>query len=173
MEMMSVDVVGAMSDALLGELTTCWLDVANAGGAVGFPFVPVSQAVVEAAVADLAAEIQQGDVVLVQARFADELVGWVTLRLNPSKLTSHWATVERLQSHPLQRGAGVGGALLACACDHARSMGLEELRLALRGGEGLETFYERRGWVEIGRHRNALRLRDGDDRDEVTMVLRL
>ena len=112
-------------------------------------------------------------VVLVVARSGGFMVGWVTLRLNSSRLTSHWATVERLQSSPTHRAAGVGSALLDCLTLHGRTLGLEQLRLSLRSGEGLESFYERRGWTEIGRHRNALRLPHGDDRDEVFMTLQL
>ena len=52
-------------------------------------------------------------------------------------------------------------------------MGLEHLRLVLRSGENLEAFYESLGWVEVGRHPNALRLAPGDDRDEVSMMLDL
>ena len=59
---------------------------------------------------------------------------------------------------------------------HARQvarqdMGLEQLHLAARGGMGLEHFYARLGWREIGRWPGALRLAPGDDRDEVLMVL--
>jgi hypothetical protein len=43
-------------------------------------------------------------------------------------------------------------------------MGLEQLRLAVRGGCGLEPFYARLGWKEIGRWPGALRLAPGDDR---------
>lgn len=54
-----------------------------------------------------------------------------------------------------------------------RSRRLEHLRLLLRGGENLEVFYSRLGWTEIGRHPQALRISSGDDRDEVSMMLRL
>jgi hypothetical protein len=50
-------------------------------------------------------------------------------------------------------------------------MGLEQLHLAARGGMGLERFYARLGWREIGRWPGALRLAPGDDRDEILMVL--
>ena len=50
-------------------------------------------------------------------------------------------------------------------------MGLEQLHLAARGGTGLEAFYARLGWREIGRWPNALRLAADDTRDEVLMVL--
>jgi hypothetical protein len=51
------------------------------------------------------------------------------------------------------------------------AMGLEQLHLAARGGMGLEDFYSRLGWQEIGRWPGALRLGPGDDRDEVLMIL--
>jgi hypothetical protein len=50
-------------------------------------------------------------------------------------------------------------------------MGLEQLHLAARAGLGLEEFYGRLGWREIGRSPGALRLGPGDDRDEVLMLL--
>lgn len=45
--------------------------------------------------------------------------------------------------------------------------------IGLRGGMGLEGFYERLGWEIVGRWPAALRLAPGDDRDEVLMVLPL
>jgi GNAT superfamily N-acetyltransferase len=169
-----IRVVGSpISDSHRSELANCWMEVANSGGAVGFPFLPVAIAAVAAAMDMLADEIERGDVILLEARCDETLVGWVTLRLNRSKLTAHWAAVERLQSHPAHRGIGVGARLLAAVVAHSRGVGLEHLHLALRGGEQLETFYERQGWQEIGRHIGALRLSEGDDRDEVFMTLRL
>lgn len=52
-----------------------------------------------------------------------------------------------------------------------QEMGLEQLRLAARGGMGLERFYARLGWREIGRWPNALRPAPDDDRDEILMLL--
>lgn len=37
-------------------------------------------------------------------------------------------------------------------------LGLEQLHLAVRGGMGLEGFYARLGWREIGRWPGALRM---------------
>ena len=59
---------------------------------------------------------------------------------------------------------------MAAVVEHAKTSGLEQLRLVLRGGEGLEDFYAELGWIEIGRQPAALRLPEGDDRDEVMMV---
>ena len=52
-----------------------------------------------------------------------------------------------------------------------QEMGLEQLHLAARGGMGLERFYAKLGWREIGRWPGALRLAPGDDCDEVLMIL--
>jgi len=54
-----------------------------------------------------------------------------------------------------------------------RTLGLEHLQLTVRGGTGLESFYERFGYVVVGRHPGAVRVAPGDDRDEVMMVARL
>lgn len=180
--------------ALCDGIARCWLDVSNAGGAVGFPFLPVSMDQVHVALARLIDEVNAGSVLLFiaesnsaaegnsvaesnsAAEQEGEVRGWVLLRLNRSKLTQHWGYVERLQSHPDSRGSGIGKLLMATLVEHARSLGLEQLHLVLRGGENLEPFYEQLGWVEIGRHSGALRLSDGgrdDDRDEVSMLLRL
>jgi len=154
-------------------LCRCWLDVSNAGGAVGFPFLPVAEADVRDAAKALARKVEAGDVLVFVAERDDQVLGWVSLRLNRSDLTSHWASIERLQSRPEIRGQGIGVLLLNAAVDHARSIGLEQLWLVVRGGEGLEGFYSANGWEEIGRHPGALRLSAGDDRDEVSMMLRL
>jgi GNAT superfamily N-acetyltransferase len=158
------------SETHRGEIAHCWMDVANAGGAVGFPFQPVALDEVFEAVEELATEIETGHVVLLEARHKKMLAGWVTVRKNESPLTAHWATIARLQSHPNQRNRGVGATLLSFAEKHANDIGLDHLRLVLRSGEGLEAFYVKAGWTEIGRHRNALRLSANDYRDEVLMT---
>lgn len=159
--------------ALSEQIAQCWMDVANDGGAVGFPFVPVEIGVVRDAVRLLASDIERGRRTAIGARVDDELVGWVSLTFNTSPLTTHWAKLQHLQSHPTCRGQGIGAALLGGAVEHARSLGLEQLILNVRGGENLEPFYERFGWHEIGRHVGALRFPDHDNRDEVLMAITL
>ncbi|GHF04161.1 GNAT family N-acetyltransferase [Streptomyces morookaense] len=161
---------------LRAELTDCWVAVTNAGGAAGFPFPPVDVAdvapVVDRLVAGLAPERSR----LVMARAGGALAGWVVLNRDPGRLVGHWATINHLQTHPAFRGRGIGSALVREARRIARDqLGLEQLHLAARGGEGLERFYERLGWREVGRWPGALRLGEGegDTRDEVLMVLGL
>jgi GNAT superfamily N-acetyltransferase len=96
----------------------------------------------------------------------------VHLQRNPYPLIAHWGTISHLQTLPACRGQGIGGALMAHARQVGRAeMGLEQLRLAARGGTGLEHFYGRLGWTVIGRWPAALRLAPGDDRDEILMIL--
>lgn len=58
-------------------------------------------------------------------------------------------------------------------CQIARQeIGLEQLHLAARGGMGLERFYAKLGWREIGRWPGTLRLAPGEDCDEILMILR-
>ena len=161
----------AEGDGIGASLRRCWLDVSNSRGAVGFPFVPVSDEAMNEAMRRLIDDVDSGSVLLFVAENEDGLVGWVSLRLNQSALTRHWATVERLQSRPEHRNDGVAKNLMSAVVDHAATIGLEQLRLVVRGGEGLESFYSRLGWTEIGRHRAALRMAEGDDRDEVSMML--
>ena len=153
------------------ELVNCWMIVANNGGAVGFPFPPVGiddvKPVADELIADLDPEYSQ----ILLARFDGVLAGWLSLSRYRDRVVPHWGTVKRVQTHPDFRGRGIGTALMHRVRDVARDeLGLEQLRLEARGGEGLEDFYGRLGWREIGRWPDALRF-DHGDRDEVLMLL--
>ncbi|WP_051096328.1 GNAT family N-acetyltransferase [Streptomyces sulphureus] len=155
-----------------GELVACWVAVANAGGAVGFPFPPVGEAEVRPVAEKLFGEVGGGTCRLVTARVGGRMAGWLAVRRQSDPLVAHWGTVHHVQTHPAFRRRGVGAALMAEARRLAREeWGLEQLHLAARGGAGLEGFYERLGWREAGRWPGALRLSPGDDRDDVLMVL--
>jgi len=158
---------------LRGALTACWRDVSNAGGAVGFPFLPVSDDVVAPAVEAMLADLAPTGTRLLVALDGQQLLGWVLLDTHASRLVAHWASIRRLQTALPARGTGVGDALLAEVTRAAREEKLEHLVLEARGGTGLDTYYARRGWYEYGRHRGALRLGTGDDRDDVLMRLDL
>jgi len=156
------------------RLASCWLEVSNAGGAVGFPFLPVTADQVGAATDGLVGSLDPGATRLLVAEDGPALMGWLALERNRSPLTSHWARILRVQTSLAYRDRGVGRELMYEAARSAREdLGLEQLHLELRSGQGLEDFYESCGWREVGRWPGALRLRDGDDRDEVLMVLRL
>ncbi|MFI9586960.1 GNAT family N-acetyltransferase [Streptomyces sp. NPDC052236] len=154
------------------ELIDCWIAVTNTGGAAGFPFPPVGEDNVAPVADKLLGRLNPQRSRLLIAKTDGILAGWVILNRDPNRLVGHWGTVHRLQTHPNWRGRGIGVALAHKLRKIARDeLGLEQLHLAARGGEGLEKFYGRLGWREIGRWPEALRLAPDDTRDEVLMVL--
>ncbi len=74
---------------------------------------------------------------------------------------------------PARRGRNLGRLLLAAMHRTAREEGVEVARLDVRSGLGLVGFYERSGYVEVGRVPGAIRVAPGDDRDTVLMARRL
>jgi len=157
-----------------GQLLDCWREVSNAGGAVGFPFLPVDDEHVRPALEIMLASLDAGLDRLLVATVDGALAGWLLLSCNASPLTDHWAKVLRVQTALGHRGTGVGRALMTEVARSARDeLGLDQLHLELRGGLGLERFYAGCGWQEIGRWPGALRLREDDRRDDVLMLLPL
>lgn len=155
-------------------LIDCWIDVSNAGGAAGFPFPPIDQRDAVPALDAILENLTPRTCRLLMALDGDDLVGWLNIRRDTFALITHWGTLHHVQTRTDRRGQGIGIALMKEAHTVARDeMGLEQLHLAARAGVGLETFYGRLGWKEIGRWPGALRLGPGDDRDEVLMFLEL
>lgn len=163
--------------SLRRELVDCWAGVANAGGAVlatEFPPLPVTAHDVAPVVDGLVRGLHPGRGRLLVATVGGTLAGWLILRREPHPLGAHCGTVNHVQTHPRFRGRGIGAALMRRVHDIARDeMGLEQLQLSARGGVGLEDFYRKAGWVEVGRWPRALRIAPGDDRDAILMNLTL
>jgi GNAT superfamily N-acetyltransferase len=168
---------GDVTPSLRRELIDCWETVANAGGAVlatEFPPLPVSARDVAPVLDGLVHALHPRHGRLLVSAVGGSLAGWLVLRREPHPLGSHCGTVNHVQTHPRSRGRGIGVALMHRVRDVARDeMGLERLSLSARGGVGLEEFYRRVGWVEVGRWPGALRIAPGDDRDEFLMSLAL
>jgi GNAT superfamily N-acetyltransferase len=164
-----------VSADLRAQLTACWRDVVNAGGAVGFAEeTPVSDDVVAPVVEQMVAGLVHGLGRLLVATSGNDLVGWLLLSGNADPVTAHWGRVTRLQTAPSARGTGVARALLTELQRSARDdLGLESLRLEVRGGMGLEAFYERFGWTVVGAWPRALRFTRYGVRDEALMALDL
>ncbi|MGY0071248.1 N-acetyltransferase family protein [Streptomyces sp. QTS137] len=157
------------------ELTECWAGVINAGGAVvpmDCPLPPVTPAALRPAVEGIARGLSSDRSRLLLANVDGTLAGWMLLRRERHPLVAHCGTVNHVQTHVRFRGTGVGAALMRYARGVARDeMGLERLRLTARSGLGLEDFYRKAGWSEVGRWPGALRVAPGDDRDEILMSL--
>lgn len=163
---------GDVTPELRQALIECWIEITNAGGAAGFPFPPIDASQATPAVDSLVAGLAPETSRLVVAWIDGDLAGWLNVRRDPFEVIAHWGTLHHVQTRTALRGRGVGSALVRHVRGVARDeMGLEQLHLAVRGGVGLEAFYGRLGWKEIGRWPGALRLAPGDDRDEVLMVL--
>jgi GNAT superfamily N-acetyltransferase len=160
-------------DADLREaLTACWVEVTNAGGAVGFPFPPVDVGEVRSAVEELSRSLHPDRAYLLVASVGEQVAGWVTVVRNVARVTAHWATIQRLQTATAFRGRGIGHALMSRARTLARDdLGVDHLWLSVRGGMGLEAFYEQLGWTGTGTHPSALQLGPDDTRDEIFMTL--
>ncbi|MFD3735496.1 GNAT family N-acetyltransferase [Streptomyces sp. NPDC058632] len=159
------------------ELTECWAEVINAGGAVvpmDCPLPPVTPTALWPAIERIVRELSPDRSRLLLAGADGTLAGWMLLRREQHPLAAHCGTVNHVQTHVRFRGTGVGAALMRYATGVARDeMGLERLQLTARSGLGLEDFYRRAGWTEVGRWPGALRVAPGDDRDEILMGLAL
>ncbi|MCZ2803988.1 GNAT family N-acetyltransferase [Modestobacter sp. VKM Ac-2983] len=163
----------AATEELRAELTACWRDVANAGGAVGFAQqLPVTDDVVRPAVDDTLTGLGAGR--LLVARRGGDLAGWLLLTTNADPVRAHWGRVTRVMTALSARGSGAGRALMTELARAAREdRGLDLLRLEVRGGTGYEAFYARFGWQVVGRWPGALAVAPDDRRDELLMSLTL
>src|SRR4029079_12228223 len=94
-----VRAVSAVDDVLRDELLTCWTDVSNAGGAVGF-VPPVTREDVAPVLDHLLEGVHSGRDVLAVLTVDGATAGWAALVGSHSPLRSHWATVLRVQVHP-------------------------------------------------------------------------
>ncbi|MER6994792.1 GNAT family N-acetyltransferase [Streptomyces sp. NPDC000410] len=172
------DVGPALRDDVLG----LWADVSNAGGSVGF-VPPVTTEDIRPDWLKHLSAMAEGRTRLLVGRDdrggegaggAGGVVAAAFLTHNTHRLMRHWIWLYTVMVHPRHQGKGYGRELLAAAADAARGLaGVEAIRLTCRGGMGLERFYESCGYKEVGRVPDAIRVADGDDRDDITMLLPL
>jgi GNAT superfamily N-acetyltransferase len=161
-----------VDDALRAELLRCWVDVTNAGGAVGF-VPPVTDVDVAPLLDRLLEGVHSGRDVLALLTVDAVPAGFATLVGSQGPLRRHWGTVLRVQVHPRHQGQGLGRVLMNGVHDLARDRGWEFVHLTARGGTGVEAFYRRLGYTEVGRLPGAIRVAPGDDRDEIALACRL
>lgn len=147
-----------------------WVDVNDAGGAVGFVSGAGAEDV-EPVLDGYIARIEQGDVVCVALNSPlGELLGFGFVVGSNGPLTAHTATLERIMTAPTRRGSNLGALLMAGLHRATRERGVERITLDYRGGTGLGEFYARHGYEEVGRLPGAIRLAPDDDRDSVLMA---
>lgn len=155
-------------------IAALWVDVSNAGGAVGFvPPVTVEDVRPEL-VKHLVAMTEERTRLLVGRDEDGVVAATAFLTRNSHRLMTHWVWLYTVMVHPRHQGRGYGRDLMAAAADAARSIeGIEAIRLTCRGGTGADRFYAACGYKEVGRVPDAIRVADGDDRDDIIMLLPL
>ncbi|MFI6449072.1 GNAT family N-acetyltransferase [Kitasatospora sp. NPDC050543] len=164
-----------LTPELREQLVHLWTDVSNAGGAVGF-VPPVTPDEVRVTAEQQLAGVGPGGpdhLLVAYEEGTGRLAGCLFFEDVRFALMDHWRLLKRVMVHPGLQGRGYGFELMAEAERVAREWGLAGLRLTLRGGCGLEKFYGRCGYTEVGRVPGAIRVAPGDDRDDVTMWLDL
>ncbi|MET8277378.1 GNAT family N-acetyltransferase [Micromonospora sp. NPDC005174] len=161
-----------LTPRLRAEIVALWVDASNAGGAVGF-VPPVTAADVRTIADPTFAGIADGPDRLLIGYDGDRLAAVLVFADNRFPLKAHWCVLKRVMVHPDVQGAGYGSALMREAARLGRTMGHEALHVTVRDGLGLDGFYRRLGYREIGRLPGALRVAPDDDRDEILMWLDL
>ncbi|MFD0341653.1 GNAT family N-acetyltransferase [Streptomyces sp. NPDC127117] len=162
-------------DGILRDgIAELWTDVSNAGGAVGF-VPPVTADDIRPELDKHLSAMAEGRTRLLIGRDEDGAVAaTVFLALNTHRLMRHWLWLYTVMVHPRHQGKGYGRDLMDAAERAARGVdGIEAVRLTCRGGTGVDRFYASCGYKEVGRVPDAIRVADGDDRDDIIMLLPL
>ena len=145
-----------------------WVDVTNAGGAVGFS-AGVTPEQVRTLSEPTLRRVSEGLDDVVIAEIDGRVVGLGFLATNDLAVHSHWGTIKRLQRHPNVRAAGVGAALLQGLEAAAKARGLQRLVLTVRGGTGREGFYAQHGFRLEATLPARIKVADDDIREEHVM----
>ncbi|MCX4583590.1 GNAT family N-acetyltransferase [Streptomyces sp. NBC_01481] len=160
--------------ALRDGVVALWADVSNAGGAVGF-VPPVNEEAVRPEFVKQLVSMAEGRTRLLVGYDGEGAVAATAfLTYNTHRLMRHWVWLYTVMIHPRHQGAGYGRELMAAVAEAARGFeGIEAIRLTCRGGTGVDRFYAACGYKEVGRVPGAIRVAEGDDRDDIMMLLPL
>ncbi|MEV4947609.1 GNAT family N-acetyltransferase [Streptomyces sp. NPDC053755] len=163
-----------VTPALRDGILRLWADVSNAGGAVGF-VPPVTVEEVRPELVKHLAAMAEGRMRLVLGREEDGTVAATAfVAHNTHRLMRHWVWLYTVMVHPSHQGKGYGRDLMAAAEREVRGLGgIDAIRLTCRGGTGVDRFYASCGYKEVGRVPGAIRVAEGDDRDDIVMLLPL
>ena len=162
----AVDLVGP---SLRAAMLDCWVDVTDAGGAVGF-VAPADRDEVASALDRAIEEVAAGRRWLGVLHDEDGLAAFGFLAPQAGSAVRHRAHLLALQVHPSRQGRGHGRQLVAGLHELARERGLRQVCLWYRGGLGLGAFYRAVGYREVGRWPRTLRVAEDDWRDDVWMA---
>ncbi|MFJ9851490.1 GNAT family N-acetyltransferase [Streptomyces sp. NPDC101150] len=180
------DLDPSVTPELRDGICALWADVSNAGGAVGF-VPPVTAEDIRPDLLRHLTAMAEGRERLVVGRDdggtsrssgaesgGGRVLATAFLTLNSHRLMRHWLWVYTVMVHPALQGRGTGRALMSAVADAARTLdGIGGIRLTCRGGTGISRFYVSCGYKEVGRVPGAIKVAEGDLRDDVTMWLEL
>ncbi|MFJ8887896.1 GNAT family N-acetyltransferase [Streptomyces sp. NPDC102402] len=171
---LTFEVDPAFDRALRDGITALWVDVSNAGGAVGF-VPPVTGDEVRPELVKHLAGIVEGRTHLIVGRDGDGAVAATAFLIhNTHRLMRHWIGAYTVMVHPRHQGKGYGRDLMAATADAAQGIeGIRAIRLTCRGGTGADRFYASCGYKEVGRVPDAIRVAEDDYRDDIIMLLPL
>jgi GNAT superfamily N-acetyltransferase len=160
--------------ALRDGVVALWAEVSNAGGGVGF-VPPVDEETVRPEFVKHLASMAEGRTRLLVGYDEEGAVAATAfLTYNTHRLMRHWVWLYTVMVHPRHQGAGYGRELMAAVAEAARGFeGIDAIRLTCRGGIGVDRFYAACGYKEVGRVPGAIRVAEGDDRDDIIMLLPL
>lgn len=160
-----------LTDELRREIVALWTRVTNAGGAVGFVAPVTEEQVRPVAAAAFDGIVTGPDRILIGYDTANRPVAMVIFVDNRFALKAHWCVLKRVMVDPERQGRGYGLALMREAERVGRKIGWSALQLTVRAGLGVEEFYTRCGYREVGRLPGALKIAPDDTRDEILMWL--
>ncbi|MFF9502667.1 GNAT family N-acetyltransferase [Streptomyces sp. NPDC014656] len=174
---LTFEVDPTVDQSLTDGVLALWADVSNAGGAVGF-VPPVTPEEIRPSLLKHLTGMAQGTHRLLVGRDEDgEVAATAFYSFNSHRLMTHWVWLYTVMVHPRHQGKGYGRDLMAAVEHAARTApgfeAVEAIRLGVRGGTGVDSFYAKCGYKEVGRVPGAIRVAPGDDRDDITMLLPL
>ncbi|WP_318210746.1 GNAT family N-acetyltransferase [Streptomyces sp. SJL17-1] len=174
---LTFEVDPTIDPALRDGVLSLWADVSNAGGAVGF-VPPVTPDEIRPSLLKHLVAMSEGGTRLLVGRDESGAVAATTFfTFNTHPLMKHWVWLYTVMVDPRHQGRGYGRDLMAAVEHTARTAegfgGIEAVRLTCRGGTGVDGFYAKCGYKEVGRVPDAIRVAPGDDRDDIIMLLPL
>jgi GNAT superfamily N-acetyltransferase len=130
------------------------------GGAVGW-LEPPSQDESDVWLLPLLDEVARGDAALCVASADGVAAAFGCWRRDPGRIFAHRAQVSKVMAHPDARGLGLGELIVSSLVGHARTSGIETLRLSARGNNHLALeLYQRLGFQVWGRLPNSIEVGD-------------
>ncbi len=139
----------AETNGCIGRLAEILIDAVDSGASVGF-LAPLSVDRAERFWVDAAAEVADGQRILLVSEVADSVVGTVSVVRSPKENSAHRVEIAKLLVHRSARQLGVGTELMAAADLAALEAGATLAMLDTTAGSTADRLYRRLGWTALG-----------------------